>query len=196
MNQPGEITMLLRQADQGDRDAAARLFGLVEKDLKAIARKRKRSAPASRDASTTVLVDEAFFRLVGKQAAAWEAGDRRKFFGYISRKIHDQLIKAARTEAAAKRGGDRQRVDLEAENAVQESRAANLDLLLDLQAALDKFEQFAPEEALGFRLRYFLGCTFEEVAEVLGVSPTQAKRGQEQTKLWLRRELRGYDLDG
>jgi RNA polymerase sigma factor (TIGR02999 family) len=196
MNQPGEITMLLRQADQGDCDAVSRLFGLVERDLKAIARKRKRSAPTSNDASTTVLVDEAFYRLVGKQATAWEPGDRRKFFGYVSKKIHDMLIKAARAEAAAKRGGGRQLDDFGPDDAVQESGAANLDLLLDLQAALDKFEQFAPEEALGFRLRYFLGCTFEEVAEVLGVSPTQAKRGQDQAKLWLRRELKVYDLGG
>jgi RNA polymerase sigma factor (TIGR02999 family) len=196
MTQPGEITQLLRQADQGDRDAADRLFRLVEKDLKAIARKRKGAAPGGGNLSTTVLVDDAFCRLVGQQAAAWEPGDRGKFFGYASKKIHDLLIQGARAEGRVKRGGRHHRVELEPGEAVPaEGRSEELDLLLDLKSALDQFEQFAPEEALGFRLRYFLGCTFEEVADVLGVSVTEAKRGQARARLWLQAELKEYDLD-
>jgi RNA polymerase sigma factor (TIGR02999 family) len=196
MTQPGEITLLLQLANQGDRDAAGRLFVLVEEDLKAIVRRRKRTAPASGDVSTTLLVDEAFCRLVGHDQANWIAGDRGKFFGYVSNKIHDLLIEAARSEGRVKRGGRQRRVELEPGELAGDSGTANeLDLLLDLKNALDRFEQFAPQEALGFRLRYFLGCTFEEAARVLGVSTTEAKRGQERAKLWLQRELKEYDLD-
>jgi RNA polymerase sigma factor (TIGR02999 family) len=196
MPQPGDITQLLQRADQGDRDAADQLFRLVEEDLKIIVRKRKRAAPASSDASTTLLVDEVFCRLVGRDAATWNAGDRRKFFGYASNQIHDLLIKAARAEGAAKRGGDRQRVDSEqCEIAAGGNDINDVDLLLDLKSALERFEQFAAEDALVFRLRYFLDCTFDEVAEVAGISATQVKRAYQRAQSWLQRELKEYGYD-
>jgi len=177
--------------------AANHLFILVENDLKLIARKRKRAAPGLGDVATTLLVDEVFCRLVGQDAATWDAGDRRKFFGYASNQIHEMLIKTARAERAAKRGGGQQRVELD-DQPVSKSAAdpiEDVELLLDLKAALDKFEQVSPQDALLFRLRYFLDCTFDESAEVAGVSPTEAKRAFQRTKLWLQRELKEYNLD-
>jgi RNA polymerase sigma factor (TIGR02999 family) len=194
MTPPGELTLLLQLANAGDRDAAGRLFVLVEDDLKAIARKRKR-ATAVADVSTTALVDDAFCRLVARGDAAGEPGDRGKFFGYVSNKIHDLLIDTARASGRVKRGGRHQHVELQPEQVTrEEAEVADLDLLLDLKSALERFEQFAPEEALGFRLRYFLGCTFEEVARVLGVSTTEAKRGHERARLWLQGQLKAYHL--
>lgn len=198
MSQAGDITRLLRLADQGDRQASNQLFMLVENDLKAIARKRKRAAPGlSRDVATTFLVDEAFCRLVGQDAATWDAGDRRKFFGYASTQIHDLLIKTARAERAAKRGGGHHRVELENNEPAEPSAGAidDLQLLLDLKNALDRFEQFSPQDALLFRLRYFLDCTFDEVAEVVSVSPTEAKRAYQRARMWLQRELKEYNID-
>ncbi len=197
MSEAGEITRLLRDADQGDAAAANRLFLLVENELKAIARKRKRSSPAGGDSPTTLLVDEAFLRLVGQQATQWEAGDRRKFFGYASNQIHDLLLKSARAARAAKRGGGRPHVAAEAEDLPDAGGGSDdLDLLLDLKEALERFERFAPEDALGFRARYFLGCTFEEVAALLNVSATEAKRSYQRARLWLENELKEYNLDG
>jgi RNA polymerase sigma factor (TIGR02999 family) len=196
MSQPGEITNLLQQADQGDRDAADRLFALVENDLKAIARKRKRAAPVGGEQSTTLLVDDMFVRLVGQQATSWRPGDRQKFFGYAANQIHQLLVKAAQAARAEKRGGGRQRVEAEAMDlAADPGRSESVDLLLDLKDALDRFERFAPEDALLFRVRYFLGCTFDECAEVLGVSATEAKRKFERARLWLESELKEYHID-
>jgi RNA polymerase sigma factor (TIGR02999 family) len=194
MAQPGDITRLLQHADEGDRDAAGRLFSLVEEDLKVIARKRKRSAPAGFDVSTTLLVDEAFLRLVGQDASTWEPGDHRKFFGYASKQIHELLIKTARADRAAKRGGGQRRVDLD-EGEISERRGRDLDMQLDLKDALERFERFAPDDALLFRVRYFLGCTFDEAAELLGISATEAKRSHERARLWLEGELEAYRLD-
>jgi RNA polymerase sigma factor (TIGR02999 family) len=190
MSHHGEITLLLQQADQGDREAVGRLFHLVESDLKVIARKRKRSAPASADASTTVLVDDAFHRLVGRNAADWQPGDRRKFFGFAAKQMHDLLLKAARAEQAAKRGGGQKRVDIDPDNIA--ANGGDAGMLFDLKEALARFEQFAPQDALGFRLRFFLSCTFEEVAELAGVSATEAKRSFKRAKLWLSAQLKEY----
>jgi DNA-directed RNA polymerase specialized sigma24 family protein len=53
---------------------------------------------------------------------------------------------------------------------------------IDLKDALDRFNVFAPTEALAFRLFYFLGCTFDETAEILQVSATEVKRLCKKTK--------------
>ena len=107
MPEAGDITRLLQEVDAGRPEAANELFHLVEDDLRRIARKRKRAAGigAGLDASTTMLVDDAFIRLVGQDTTSWHPGDRRKFFGFISRKIHDLLIDRLREQQAQKRGG-------------------------------------------------------------------------------------------
>ncbi len=195
MGDAGDITRLLRMADGGDAAAVGRLFALVQDDLKAIARRRKRLSPSAADASTTVLVDEAFLRLVGQQATEWAPGDRRKFFGFASNQMHDLLLKGARAARAAKRGGGRARADQEPDEIAQRGDAADIDLLIDLKEALERFERFAVQDALIFRLRYFLASTFEEAAQIADVSVTQAKRCYERARLWLENELKDYALD-
>jgi RNA polymerase sigma factor (TIGR02999 family) len=193
MSQPGEITQLLQEADQGRPEAANELFTLVEDDLRAIVHKR-RAATADAELSTTVLVHDAFLRLVGQRETVWQPGDRRKFFGYFARKVQDLLVQDLRARAAQKRGGQHRRADGSEElEHLGEPTGADPDLLLDLKDALDRFEQFAPDEALVFRLRCYLGCTFEEVAEVVSVSLAEAKRSYQRAKLWLQRELESYE---
>jgi RNA polymerase sigma factor (TIGR02999 family) len=147
MPQSGEITRLLQRAEEGDSAAAGELFVLVEEDLRRIARKRKRDAAlgAAVDASTTGLVDEAFIRLVGQNMTTWEPGDRRKFFAFVSNKIHDFLIDELRKQQAQKRGGDRQQVELDTvvPNLTPEP-LGHLDLLIDFKTALLRLEEFGP----------------------------------------------------
>lgn len=198
MGQPGEITRLLQRAEEGDAGAVGELFVLVEEDLRRIARQRKRDASlgAAVDASTTALVDDAFIRLVGQDKSTWQAGDRGKFFAYISNKIHDFLIAELRKQQAQKRGGDRHRAEFDPDLPVSLIEAdGHIDLLIDLKAALHRLQVFAREDAILFRLRFLLECTFEETANIMGVSKTEAVRSYQRTQLWLRRELKEYHHD-
>jgi RNA polymerase sigma factor (TIGR02999 family) len=166
----GDITLLLRRVDQGDRDAADQLFRRVEADLRAIAGKRRQAFPPGMDASTTLLVNEAFCRLLGSsEGNAAAPADRKAFFRFAATKIHNVLVEIARREQAKKRGGGRARVEGAELLDVAAAPDNDAELLIDLENALDRFEQFAPDDALLFRIRYFLGCTFEETAEVVGV---------------------------
>lgn len=193
MPKAGEITLLLQQADEGDAHAANRLFLLVQKELKAIAGKRKNVA-AGCDFSTTALVDEAYCKLVGQQVTAWRPGDRRKFFGYAALKMHDILVQEARARSAKKRGGNHVRLDAEEAGveAIEYSPMQDEEALLDLKIALEKFEELSLDDAILFRIRFFLGCTFAETADIFSISPTEAKRRFEKTRLWLKRELKDY----
>lgn len=192
MSQPGEVTRLLQQADAGDPDAANALYRLVEHDLRAIVGRRKRRAASPLEASTTVLVDDAFLRLVGGEVTTWQPGDRSKFFSYAAVRIHDMLVDSARARQALKRGGDRRQMDLDL---LQPAAEEDSDFIIDLHDALKRLEAFAPKEVSAFRIYYFLGCTFDETAGILGVSATETKRLCKKAQLWLQRELKGHAND-
>ena len=194
MPEAGEITLLLQQAELGDLQAAERLFCLVRNQLVAIAVSRKRGA-AALDISTMALVDDAFCSLVGQDATQWHPGDRRKFFNYASVKMHDLLVEAARAQSAQRRGGGYKRVELDPDLVAGDADFDDYTLMLDLREALSKFEEFAKEDATVFRVRYFFGSTFDEVAGLMGISTTQAKRCYERAKLWLQSQLRDYQND-
>ena len=174
---PGEITLLLQKADHGDRDAADALYRLVQLDLRAIAGKRKKRFENPLDGSTTLLVDDAFCKLIGRETTTWQPGDRGKFFSYAANKIHDLLVEGAAPKGAEKRGGDRKQYDVNAldpavQNALPEDDS---DFVIDLKTSLDKLSVFAEKRARAFRIYYFLGSTFDETAEILGV---QRHRGE------------------
>lgn len=194
MSDPETITMLLQRAESGDREAANELYGLVEPELKAIVERRKRRQAVLIEDPTTAVVDDAFLRLVGQGVTTWQSGDRRKFFSYMAIKIHDLLVDTARAQLAEKRGGKSKRVNQDGEDPVRQDldECTNADFLIDLKSSLDEFEQFAPHECMVFRIRYFLGCTFEETAEMLSLSATEAKRQFQKAQLWLQRQLREY----
>lgn len=197
MESPGEITELLNQADAGNVDAADRLFRLLECELKAVAGKRKKKFLHGIEDSTTALVDEAFCKLVGQNVTCWEPGDRRKFFAYAANKIHDLLVAAARSKDTKKRGGGFRQTDFDGREAADSSGKLNDDLalLLDLKAALKNLDEVAPKECQVFRLRYFLGTTFDEVATLLEISATQAKTLFRKAQMVLRLELKDYRHD-
>lgn len=190
MSEPGEITHLLQRADAGDVQAANDLYRLVQDDLRAIAaRVLARKGVAGVDMCATMLVNDVFLKLVGQNKTEWNAGDRAKFFAYASKKMHELLIDAARTHKAKKRGGDVRHVDGVEEQAAR-SGIADLQALLDLKAALERFDKFAFEDALIFRLRHFLGCDFEEIGDVLSIKPKRAKDCFYNARLWLQSELK------
>ena len=197
MSTPGDITLLLQRAGGGDRAAADALYRLVEKDLRAIAGRRKRRFDHPAEGSTTVLVDDAFCKVVGRDVTIWRPGDRGKFFSYVANKVHDLLVDAARARLAQKRGGDRMRLDVEALDPAAAGAGAleDSDFMIDLKDALERMHGFAPDESTAFRIYYFLGCTFDETADVLQISATEAKRLVRKAQMWLQRELKGYQRE-
>ena len=183
-----EVTVLLEKIRHGDDEAANDLFRAVEEQLRAIAAKRRAGFAPGMDAPVTLLVNEAFLRVLGADAAPI---DRLEFFKFAAVKVQDLLIEIARRESAKKRGGDREGTPVPADG-VAAGSPEHSNLLTDLRDSLDRFERFAPEEATVFRFRYFLDCSFEETAEILGLSSDQAKRRYKRAKMWLQKDLKDY----
>ena len=131
----------------------------------------------------TGLVHEAFLKLGPDQ----EFATRRHFFGAAAEAMRRILIDRARARQAAKRGGDAIRVDLDPD--AMPDRNPGDDRLIELAAALEKFETIAPDKAELVRLRYFAGLTILEAAEILGISTATADRNWAYARSWLQAEV-------
>jgi RNA polymerase sigma factor (TIGR02999 family) len=98
------------------------------------------------------------------------------------------LIENARRKKSLKYGGDRKRLDLNEKVLIKEN-GASADDLIALDEALEKLSKKDKVKADLVKLRYFAGLTIEQTAEVLGISPTTAKRYWAYARAWLVREM-------
>jgi RNA polymerase sigma factor (TIGR02999 family) len=98
------------------------------------------------------------------------------------------LVDAARRKRRLKRGGDLARQDFEdMEIAAPEPR----EDLLALDEALHKLQAENDTAAKLVQLRYFVGLTLPDAAQVLSISPRTADRLWAYSRAWLHQELQG-----
>lgn len=191
-----DTTELLTRARSNDAEALDRLFALVYEELRGLARAQRRRWEGDHTLNTTVLVHEAYLRLVDQTSPDWR--DRAHFMAVAARAMRHILIDYARRRQALKRGGGAQRLTLQEIEAGLESgdpgEAAD-EALLALQDALERLAEESERQCRIIECRFFGGMTIEETAEALGVSPATVKRGWAAAQAWLYRDLR-HALDG
>jgi RNA polymerase sigma factor (TIGR02999 family) len=186
------VTKLLVDLRNGENDAAGELFQEVYPELRRRAqgqRKRWKGDPSLR---TTALAHEAYLKLVDQNEQSWES--RSHFFAVASRAMRHILVDRARKRRAQKRGGDADILSLEAlreaferEQATAEQRS---EMLVILDAALDRFEEEHERAARVVECRFFGDMTIEETAEALGVSGSTVSRDWDLAQAWLYREMK------
>jgi RNA polymerase sigma factor (TIGR02999 family) len=179
-----DVTRILEAAQQGDPTAADQLLPLVYEELRRLAAHKMANEAAGQTLQPTALVHEAWLRLVGKQDEKWDG--RAHFFAAAAEAMRRILIDRARRKRALRHGGEQERVDLqEAELAAP----GDDDQLLAVSDALDRLAAQHKEEAELVKLRYFVGMTNEEAADVLGISVRSAKYYWTHARAWLYREI-------
>jgi RNA polymerase sigma factor (TIGR02999 family) len=103
------------------------------------------------------------------------------------------LVDYARSHGAAKRGADR-RVELDSSLVLPQVRNTDVIALDDALKELTKLDE---QQGRIVELRFFGGLATEEIAVVLGISPSTVKRDWNVAKAWLTREMkrgRGGDV--
>ena len=181
-----EITRLLHRWQVGDREALGALASAAYDDLRAIAAGYLRRERSGHTLQATGLVNELYLRLA--QIRSVQIEDRRHFYAFAAQLMRLILIDHARQARAGKRPGSHARVPLHDEIAWVD---ATSDEMLELDIALNELEAVAERKVRVLELRYFLGCTNEEAAQVLGVSRPTIDRDLEFAKAWLYRRLGG-----
>src|SRR5215475_11276690 len=107
-----DVTRILSDIEQGDPDAAEQLLPLVYDELRKLAAERMAQETPGQTLQATALVHEAYLRLVDvEEAQHWNS--RGHFFAAAAEAMRRILVDVARRKQSKKRGGDRQRVDLE-----------------------------------------------------------------------------------
>jgi RNA polymerase sigma factor (TIGR02999 family) len=180
----GDVTAVLRAAQGGDREAAARLLPLVYAELHQLAQARMARLPPGSTLQPTALVHEAYLRLVGKADLHLEG--QQHFFFAAARAMRDILVEHARGKARARRGGGLRRVEL-GEVAAEEGPPP--EDVLAVHEALAELEKEDPLKAQIVNLRYFAGMTADEAARVLGMSESTLHRESRLINAWLKSRL-------
>ena len=186
MESEGEITVLLRKWREGDKAALDLLMPLVYPRLKAIAGSLNRHEAEAPTMQPTALVHEVYMRLLNQRSLGWE--DREHFFSFSAQAMRIILTDHARARLASKRGGDHVRVPLHEEIPWVSVQGPEI---LDLNVALDELAAIDTRKVRLIELRYYLGCTTEEAAEVLQCSKATADRDLSVARVWLFRRLNG-----
>ena len=122
-------------------------------------------------------------RLVGNDRASLGGfASSRQFFLAAAQAMRRILVERARARHSLKRGGGRERIDLDDAEIVSPERSEEL---LALDAALERLASVEPQAAELVQLRYFAGCTLEESAELLGLPLRSTQRLWAYVKAWL-----------
>jgi RNA polymerase sigma factor (TIGR02999 family) len=179
-----EVTYILERAQQGDAQAAGELLPLVYEELRRLAANRLAGERRQQTLQPTALVHEAWLKLSGDQDRAWNG--KQHFFAAAAEAMRRILVDRARRRLAAKRGAGA--ACLEADG-LEIAAPAPDDQVLEVDEALARFSQQEPRKAELVKLRYFVGMTFDEAAESLGVAVPTAKEWWAYARAWLRVEI-------
>ena len=179
-----DVTRVLERAQAGDPQAADELLPLVYDELRKLAAARMANEVQAQTLQPTALVHEAWLRLVGSQNQQWNG--RAHFFGAAAEAMRRILIENARRKRAVRHGGGQARLNI---NEIEIAAAGKDDELLAVSDALEKLGARDKQKAELVKLRYFVGLTTQEAAEVLGVSVPTADRWWNFCRAWLFEEI-------
>jgi RNA polymerase sigma factor (TIGR02999 family) len=182
-----EVTCFLSAIEDGDPRAAEQLLPLVYAELRRLAAEKMAHEKPGQTLQATALVHEAYLRLVDtKHVQHWDG--RSHFFAAAAEAMRRILVENARRKKSRKHGGGLTRQDASLD-AVPVVNARDPLEILSVQEALDRLAETSPRKAELVKLRYFLGCTIPEAAEILGIAPATAEEDWTYARAWLRRQL-------
>jgi len=168
-----------------DLFTAERLLPLVYEELRRLAAHKMANEPPGQTLQPTALVNEAWLRLSRSQEqSVWQ--NRAHFFGAAAEAMRRILIENARRKQRLKRGGQLERVDIDA---VDLPLPMPDEELLALDEALGRLAAFDARAADVVKLCFFVGLTQEQAARELGVSVSTAERLWAFARAWLFREM-------
>ena len=182
------VTDLLTRWSDGDDAVLAELTPLVYGELRRLAHRHMGGERPDHTLQTTALVNEAYLRLADQTHPRWQ--NRAHFFAVAARVMREILVSYARSQRAEKRGGGALKIELDEAALVspEESRE-----IVELHEALERLATLDSGKAQVVELKYFGGLNYDEMAEVLKISPVTVRRDWRFAKAWLYTQLQDAD---
>ena len=177
-----DVTRLILALHQGTSGAADELLALIYSELRRLAAGKMAGEPPGHTLQPTALVHEAWLRIGG---GAFE--NRAHFFSAAAEAMRRILIERARRKQRAKRGSGVEHLDVD--HLEIAAPTTDEDEMLSVHEALDRLAAQHTRKAEVVKLRYFTGLSFEETADVLGISIPTAHRDWAYARAWLHEEI-------
>lgn len=184
-----DITRILAQLELGEATSSEQLLPLVYDELRKLAAAKLAREKPGQTLQATALVHEAYLRLVGnlsESQPSWH--NRGHFFAAAAEAMRRILVERARRKQGVIHGGQHRRQYQELDELVVPGDSDSSEILA-IHEILDQFAELSPRKAELVKLRYFLGCTVAESAEILGIAAATAEDDWRYSKAWLKRKL-------
>lgn len=181
----GEITRLLRTYADGGKSSFGELIPLVYRELKTIARAQLRRSGGAAHMQTTMLVHEAYEKLVKGQTQ--HASDRRHFYAIASRAMRQIVVDNYRAESAAKRGGG-VAPEVLLTNDIVDLNAP--DSILQFDQVMQTLAAENEDLAEVVDLSCFGGLSNAEIADLTGSNVRTVQRKLARAQAWIGKFLR------
>lgn len=180
-----DATVIIRAIDAGDAQAAEQLLALVYYELRKLAAQKLAHEAPGQTLQPTALVHDAWLKLVGAEDRKFN--NRGHFFAAAAEAMRRILIDRARRRLTQRHGGGYERVELEESQII----APDTDeQLIAIDEALGQLAQEHPVQAQVVKLRYFVGMTNEETAQLLDLSVSTVKNYWAFARAWLFNEIK------
>src|SRR5436190_19414864 len=172
-----DVTGLLQAWGQGNEEALQKLVPLVYEQLRAAARRYMVRERPGHTLQTTALIHETYLRLVDVRRIKWQ--NRAHFLAICAQLMRRILIDFARSRRYQKRGGAAREVDFHENLTVTTQTDTNM---LALDDALNRLVLVDERKSRVMELRFFVGVSVKDTAEVMNVSADTAIRVWKHSK--------------
>jgi RNA polymerase sigma factor (TIGR02999 family) len=186
-----DITRLLQDLSAGDREAGEKLLPLVYDDLRRLAGWLMARERGDHTLQPTALVNELYLRIGTLKDTDWKS--REHFFSVAVRLMKHLLIDAARKKKAERHGGHLYRLPFDDHMVSSLFQEERYDTVIALDTAIENLRRKNAEAAQVVDLHFYLGMSFDEIAEVLGKTSKTAKRKWNFARAWLLVNLEGAE---
>ena len=180
------VSEQLQAFSAGDREAAEAVLRVILPKLHEIALRHLRKERYGAPVSPTELINEVWLRHMRK--GGWHIKNRGHFYAIAGCAMRRVLVDFARNRLALKRGALAAPMSLE-EAAGEPADTASAEQIVEIGLLMEKLGQTDPKTLRIVDLHYFAGFTFEEIAEITGLSQRQVRHLWAKGKDWLQDRL-------
>ena len=179
-----EITLLLKDVNNKDNSNQDKILKILYKELHTIAGRLIRKEHNGITYQATELVNEAYLKLFDRDNLTWN--DRKHFLSSAVIVMRRFLVDHARKKAAKRRIPND--VKYTFNDVLDITDSEEIDII-KLDDALTELEKLDPKQAKIVGLRFFVGLTDKEIADLYSVSRASINLEWQTAKLWLLQEM-------
>lgn len=185
LSESTEVTRILQDLRDRPKLLDEKLYPLLYGAMRRMAGSHMRKERDARTIQPTVLVHEAYLRLV-RSNRQWE--NKAQFLYCASNVMRQILIEYARRRKSKKRGCGAVQVPLDDRPAEQKMSP---DDVLAVEEALSRLEKLDSRKAQILRGRFYGDMKIPELAEVFGLAESTVKTHLRSALAWINADLTG-----